>query len=577
MGDLSKFLAPENGPIIDLSWLEVPEGYENFPGLNTAQNVVPQLEASGWGGMPISEPKPVAAYVTSVKLASDYSESVVLSAKKAAMLGANIPSYLQERFTDAQIKMASEGLAKVASEVGLLGRAYIDLSPFQTVKHAMAALGPQRTRLASFVVGAPQDESHFTDENGNCKEIGLPVSSDTDSKFTPDVLKNYEKHLKSSGLIPEDYVIDSKESLRSAFLASAYGINDNDGYTAEYSEDFGHASEEEFNNFKNRTEETPVAVSQNEIENSVETPILCDVQNMMLQGHKGDELRNQILNKYAADMLAPHRDAIASLVSKQGFLGDTLVLVDLYKNASDAIHAIKTARVNPTFIAMRGDDVMGRLGVVASATGMAILDRSGLDVHTAAEIISKSASVGNVDGIVASNTLEKLASGNLDPASAIMAANMDSYYAKRASFERVANQTAVAFDSGLHNDKSVTGADCKFAVEEGAVRAIEAGISDVDTIGKMAGLVGSKTACELYGKALASAQVVSADVLTKCASQKYSLGSAFIKTASKCGSCTFSCGGYCSKQNAKFASDMGRVASTMSAEERVIAEALGNL
>ena len=572
MSDLSQLLAPQSEPITDLSWFEVGEDYQNYPGNNSTQNAVPELVELQFGGPAQGTAMPVAAYIAPGRTASATDEDIVASVKKAAMIGADITSYVKDRYSDDQIKKAASAITAIASEIGLLGNVYIDLSPFQTLKQAAAAIGPNRLKSASFVVGTPQHESSICDENNRCRGLGLPVVSDIDSALTPDVLMNYEKHLKAYGLIPESMTIGCKDDLRNAFLMASVGIGSEPTHVAEYDPTF----KTDESDFGSRIEPSPEVI-QNQVFQGAEHPVLRGIQDIMLQGHKGGDLIDIIRDKYAAETLQPFRTSIAGMIGRQGLLGDELVLVDLYKNASEAISAIKTAKTRPTFIACLGEDVHGRLPIVASATGLKILNETGLDVHTASELIYKKSASGIIHADVAEPVLEKLASGSINPVDALMSAHMQTFEKRMAGAAvRQASQFGIAFDEGCHNGKDSQGADTSF-MASAAAKAIEAGIPDTDTVSHMASSVGTKKACDIFASALGSAEIIPADVLTKCASQKYSIGSARIKTASKCGSCVYSCGGHCSKQGAKFASANTRTASYISEEERVIQEALGNL
>jgi hypothetical protein len=144
---------------------------------------------------------------------------VVREAKKAMMSGLNghgLATHLNARFASEDLLQAKEALSELSKEQGLLGNVYIDASAFSSANEAEQFMAQHRTRLAQDII-----------VNGSLvSEIVIGFLA---NKFRKNVLASvtygqatfdkYKNHLVASGRISKDFVIDSKESLRAAFLA----------------------------------------------------------------------------------------------------------------------------------------------------------------------------------------------------------------------------------------------------------------------------------------------------------------------------------------------------------------------
>ncbi len=146
-------------------------------------------------------------------------EDIVREAKKAMMSGlkgTELSAHLRARFSPDSIVSAKDEMVKLSEEQGLLGNVYIDASAFTNAKDAESFMASHRTRLAEYLVV-------------NESKIGSEVASFLANKFHKNVVAGieynaslfakYKTHLVGDNRIASSFVIDSKESLRKAFLA----------------------------------------------------------------------------------------------------------------------------------------------------------------------------------------------------------------------------------------------------------------------------------------------------------------------------------------------------------------------
>jgi hypothetical protein len=221
--------------------------------------------------------------------------------------------------------------------------------------------------------------------------------------------------------------------------------------------------------------------------------------------------------------------------------------VSFYKTPEEAIHAIKTATTNPTYIIQSRpngafDNTMEK---VAKATGCQILPRDGKinkkialsyldDLNFSGRISSESANIlrekvetsDNILGVIKEAFLQTL------------------NYAKPQKEGGVK-----AYFASLNNTKYGT----KDKLKTAAYKSLEAGYS-VDKIrDKLSEKINSIEAEGMIRDVLASLKEVNADTLSNCKNDKYKLASdAYITKTTKCKDCVLAADHICTKQRAKF-------------------------
>jgi len=207
--------------IVDHSWLAVnPQTYDNYPSDNNPVRILPKLAdlwnpdgQSSTGLVPNVQPQAPCRMATKVS-----SDAIVREAKKAMMLGAfgkELASHLRDRFAAEDIAAAKDELGKLASEQGLLGNVYIDASAFTSLKEAEDFLSKHRARLAQdIVVGTSTLNADAMKVLANRFRKNVVASVTYDAAL----LRKYRDHLLVAGKIAHSTVVDSKETLRAAFL-----------------------------------------------------------------------------------------------------------------------------------------------------------------------------------------------------------------------------------------------------------------------------------------------------------------------------------------------------------------------
>jgi hypothetical protein len=225
MQDLSQDIIgtnPKYPPIVNHDWL-MPTGYDNYPSDNNPVRIVPKL-ADLWNhnqketGINLIPNLTLQHTGASQSTADDVVSPIIREAKKALMAGLKgkeLADHLRARFATDHIVKAKDALAALSSEQGLLGNVYIDASAFSSAKEAEQFLTTHRTRLAQDIV--------LNEGKLNPAVIDLLASRFHKNvvasiSYDENLFQKYRAHLQASGLIPRDFVIDSKETLRQAFL-----------------------------------------------------------------------------------------------------------------------------------------------------------------------------------------------------------------------------------------------------------------------------------------------------------------------------------------------------------------------
>lgn len=215
---------PKHQPLVDHTWLDVDvNAYDNFPSDNNPVRVQDKLSQL-WN--PDLQQKGVKLIPNAPSMSAPCcaphmaSSEIVREAKKAMMAGEHgrgLAEYLRARFAKEDLAAAKEELAKVASEQGLLGNVYIDASAFHNAQEAEEYFSKHRGRLAQDIVVAESKINADTIKvlaNRFRKNVVAAVTYDAG------MFAKYKDHLVASGRIASDFVVDSKETLREAFLAA---------------------------------------------------------------------------------------------------------------------------------------------------------------------------------------------------------------------------------------------------------------------------------------------------------------------------------------------------------------------
>jgi len=557
LGNIGDFMHDQNG-LADLSWLEVESGknYDNIPSGNLAE-AIPQLEAAwehGEGRNTSFIPNQVMDTNIGVKPVSpELIQEVASVAKKAMMIGhsnAEIITSLKDRFPLDTIKSASEELKKVASEQGLLGNVYIDLSCFDTCKQASQVLGKHRTRLASFAVGAPRKEANFTDSFGNCRVLGKKVVASVD--YDAGLLSKYETMLKSAGTLSSGLKIASKEDLRNAFVNPLKKEASNSHHGAQ-DQIVLNASEEELASAtasikKEAAEKEAAEVLSKRI--AAARPIMATVQTAMLKGLMGESLKAVIAKEVPSDSIQRFASEIKNAVDMQGLLGTLYTDVSHYGSVNGAVSAIKSASTSPRFIIASSDTGDNRLNKVASATGCVELSREvGVEAKVASSIVDSLAFNEKLSSDTAFALSEKLAAGE-NPIAVIREAYLSTMETKK---EARTGGVQATYNAPLAKQASTVSID---KVKTAANKALESGISVMDVESKVASMLPASEAFGAVRSVVSSMKEIQASSLDNCSTERYPLHpEARIAASSKCASCIHKASGVCAKQGVKFAGE----------------------
>ena len=227
LGDLPQEILgadPKYPPINNLDYLSVDtKNYDNYPSDNNSVRIQPKLadlwnhnrEQTGINLIPNQTACPMRSADEDPVVVDD----IIREAKKAMMSGlkgSELAGHLRARFPSEAIVSAKDAMLKLSEEQGLLGNVYIDASAFANAKEAESFLAAHRNRLAQDIV--------VNDSKVSPGVIGYLANKfhrNVVAKISYDekTLKKYKTYLVGAGKIKNDFVVDSKETLRKAFLA----------------------------------------------------------------------------------------------------------------------------------------------------------------------------------------------------------------------------------------------------------------------------------------------------------------------------------------------------------------------
>jgi hypothetical protein len=131
-------------------------------------------------------------------------------------VGKELADHLKARFTMPVLAASKGEIQKLSSEQGLLGNVYIDASAFTTGVEAEQFLAQHRNRLAQYIV---VNAGKLNENTVNLLASRFHKNIVASINYDSDVFLTYKAHLVDAGKIASSDVIDSKESLRQAFLA----------------------------------------------------------------------------------------------------------------------------------------------------------------------------------------------------------------------------------------------------------------------------------------------------------------------------------------------------------------------
>lgn len=534
----------------DLNWMELKA--DNIP-TDLPVEAVPQLQEA-W----THSPEKSANFIDNkaalprefVKKASDTEIFEVIKTAKVEMMmgykGKALADRLAGYYEPYVIKGAKDQLVKLAEEQGLLGNVYIDISPYKSCKDAARALGKNRIRTARYVIGEPSLHSCSSHHEGFCKELGKKVTASMD--YSKEVLKEYTDHLRVAGILAPNEYVDSKESLREAFLRTPEVPAAKVKKEAEKKVDvkaLNAALTKELE--KNAEQQEKFAAVQRFLS---ARPILAHMQNQMLRGITGEYLKESLQSKFSSNDIREYAEEIAKVANLQGIMGNIYVDVSYYKTANEAIDAIRTASTNPIYLTQtyKENPFDNTLFRVATATGCTELPKNGkIDKKIAYSYVSDLSSKRRLASDTASNLMKRIVESNnvLSIIRDAFRASQDYKIPERQGGEKLYN---------LHHMSTTKAASNNDEIRKNVQRAVEAGVSMEKIENKLSTVIPAAEAISMVHDVVSRTEEIDANCLPKCTIEKYQLHrEASIKEADKCKTCILKAGSVCSKQGVRFA------------------------
>jgi hypothetical protein len=552
MQDLDKVLG--NGyeaKVPDLDWASMDvASYDNIPTENKVETI-PQL-VEQWSNRPERGTRLVGLVEAPIKKsASEVSkesiDEVVTCAKKEMMKGLRgkeLAEKLASIFPPWTIKAAKDSLKSVADEQGLLGSVYVDLSVFDSCREASEFLGANRIRLADYVVGNPRKHVCSSHHDGYCKELKKTAVSEV--PYGPEMYDKYTKHLRVAGILSSSECVTDKETLRGALLKTPETRHQT---SIEVPAKDKSAKLKGTETLEQALEKAASDREASSSKYATSRPIMAYMQDQMLRGIIGDELKKSVGSRFSMDVVRSFSGDMRRLASLQGLVGNVYVDVGYYKNAEDAVQAISSAKTRPSYIVNTSPEAEydGRIAAVAKATGCAPLPPDGA--------IDNKVAQGYIDDLRFSG---RLSSEKADSYSKLLVAGRKPLAVLREAFlctERTDKSLKSAAQMGTwYGGKSTNKVENRTAVTEAAKKALDSGVSTDRVQAKLASIVPTAEATGMVHKLLSNMTEVGASCLPHCSSETYLLAKgATIKMASKCKNCVNSTGSACLKQGAKFA------------------------
>lgn len=550
MDQLGKTMSQEKVPVPNLDWLDLQAAdKDNIPTPNNVQ-ILPQLQ-DAWSHTEQRSTQliPNVISVTPKKASEVPSEDVrdlIRQAKRemmAGVTGKTLSAKLSARYMPDVILAAKDELIKLSAEQGLLGNVYLDMTAFDSCAEAARILGKNRVRTARCVVGSPTRNVCSSHKTGVCRDMGKKVVASME--YTKDMLDDYTTHLRISGKIAATATVDSKESLREAFLSvpakpveSAPRVEEkvdvNKMVTALAAENQKSAAMQEKTARQQRFYKA--------------RPIMAYMQDQMLRGKMGAALKEALLSKFPMEDLKEYAPEIKKIAGLQGLLGNVYVDISYYKNVPEAVEAIKSASTNPLYLiqTVKEKAYDDSLIKVAKDTGCTEFPKDGrIDKSVATSYISDLQFSDRISSEVAEGLRSKITAG-----ANILGVIRDTFLATQ-SHKRKVREGGV--QATLSQGVSKKAADREM-LKKNASKALEAGVMLNKLEDKLATIIPTVEAIGMVRSVLASMDTVDASCLPRCASEKYQFKyNACIKKAEKCNGCIFTSPTACTHLGVKFA------------------------
>jgi len=554
MEDLTKFLSEDKEAMTvpDLDWLKLSVGdKDNIPTPNNVQ-IIPQLEEA-WSHRTDQQLQMVPNVVVQMeKAASDIVskeavDGLVKQAKKEMMTGISgktLAAKLSSMYPLDVIKASKDELVKLSAEQGLLGNVYLDMTPFETCKEAAKILGKNKVRTAKYIVGSPTKQACSSHKNGYCKEMSKRVVQAVD--YSKELLSEYTQHLRVAGLIDAGASVDSKDALREAFLGLT--IKDQPMSKKASGEDRVDMGKVRVDLAKEMEKNATVMQKEASMRRFHEVrPLLAHMQNQMLRGKIGSDLKEALLSKYAGADLAKYKDEIRKIASLQGLMGNVYVDVSYYKTPEEAIKAIKSASTNPIYLVqtVKANEYDDTLVKVAKATGCSEMPRDGkVDKKIAMSYVEDLKFTDKISSDTADTLQSRIAAGD-----SVLGILRDAFMATR-EYKRAVRTGGVMATELQSVSKKATDRD---TLKGSVAKALEAGISMDKVETKLASMVPTVEAVGMVRDVLAGMEVVDVDCLPKCTSEKYQFKyDARLKRAHKCEGCILKASSACTQLGVRF-------------------------
>jgi hypothetical protein len=154
-----------------------------------------------------------------VKAAVEEIRDVLAAAKRELMMGRSMEHVEKTVLANAKPAVryvASAELAKLSSELGLLGVVYIDPSAFSSCEDGSKLL--KNNRIASFAKRMADCSGCSQNQGGFCRLYKKALVKEV--PFDSKTLNHYQEHLVMAGKIEESHKIASKKDLQDALLAT---------------------------------------------------------------------------------------------------------------------------------------------------------------------------------------------------------------------------------------------------------------------------------------------------------------------------------------------------------------------
>lgn len=314
---------PKYPPINNLDYLVVDIAkYDNYPSDNNSVRIQPKLsdlwnhgrKESGINLIPNQSVQSLGLRGAGEDESGE-TANFCRETKKAMMkgyTGKRLAEYLRARFDQKTIEASKEEMIKLSKEQGLIGNVYIDASAFSSSHDAEQFLTAHRTRLAQDIIVNDSIVDHNVIgylANRLHKNVVSEISYDQD------LFDKYKAHLVDAKRIDSDYVIDSKESLRLAFLAE----RTQEVVKTAKSKNEVHATKKDvIQELSKRGEKEKIIhrlVAEDMVFRNVR-PIIEFARLHLSKGKTGSDLKEMLRSKYASTDLNDAVKYIAVVISR---------------------------------------------------------------------------------------------------------------------------------------------------------------------------------------------------------------------------------------------------------------------